>query len=203
MGGEGLKRYYHRQLKREVCEIFAGDYFASNNPLIVFSTLLGSCISVCLQDPISKVSGMNHFMLPSALKEGSILLNDDARYGIQSMELLINSMMKLGARRKHMQAKIFGGGKVLGNSVTAVSESNTLFAINYLKMEEIPILSQDVGGNTGRKLFFFADTFDVYVKKIRHDKSLQDAVLREKQFKDWIQQEKRKEEQNSNLTLFD
>ncbi len=197
-----MRQHYHRQLKREVCEIFAGDYFASGDPRIVFSTLLGSCISVCMQDPISKISGMNHFMLPSVIKKGSILI-DDSRYGIHSMELLINSMMKLGAKRQHMQAKIFGGGRVLGNSASTVSESNVLFAINYLQMEDIPILSQDVGGISGRKLFFFADTFDVYVKKIRYDKSLQDAVRREKQFREWMRQEKSKEKQNSNLTLFD
>ncbi len=198
-----MKQGYHKQLNRMVCEIFAGDYHASKDPKLVFSTLLGSCISVCMQDSVNKISGINHFMLPSALKGDSILLNGDARYGIQSMELLINSMMKLGATRKHLKAKVFGGGKVLGTTVTAVSDSNIMFALNFLQMEEIPILAKDVGGNTGRKLYFFPETFEVFVKKIHYNKSLEQAVDREKHFLRWMNNKKRNEEAVSNLTLFE
>jgi len=198
-----LKQGYHKQLNRIVCELFAGDYHASNDESLVLSTLLGSCISVCLLDKQNKIAGMNHFMLPGVIRGGSILLNDDARYGVHSMELLINNMMKLGAKRNNLRAKVFGGGKVLGTTITAVSDSNIEFAINYLKMEEIPILSQDVGGNVGRKIYFYPDSFDIFVKKISYNKSLEDAVAREKRFLQFMQKQKNKEAKATNLTLFD
>lgn len=198
-----MKQGFNRQLNRMVCEIFAGDYFASKDPSLVFSTLLGSCVSVCLQDPTTKISGMNHFMLPSAVRGDNILFNDDARYGMQSMELLINMMMKLGARRNKFQAKVFGAGKVLGTTVTSVSESNAQFALSFLAMEEIPILVKDLGGDVGRKLFFFPETYEVYVKKIRYNKTLETAVAREKEFMTFMQKKKEREKKaQENLTLF-
>lgn len=198
-----MKQSYHKQLNRTVCELFAGDYHVSTDVNVVLSTLLGSCISVCLLDTKSRIAGMNHFMLPSVIRGDSILLNDDARYGIQSMELLINNMMKLGAKRNNLRAKVFGGGKVLGTTVTAVSDSNIEFAMNYLHMEEIPIISKDVGGDVGRKIYFFPESFDVFVKKIRYNKSLEHAVSREKEFLQFMNKQKNTELKNNNLTLFD
>ncbi|WP_084019443.1 hypothetical protein [Desulfuribacillus alkaliarsenatis] len=198
-----MNQRYNRQLDRTVCEIFAGDYYSTKDTNLVFSTLLGSCISVCLRDKTTKISGMNHFMLPSAVRGDNILFNDDARYGMQSMELLINSMMKLGATRNGLQAKVFGGGKVLGTTVTAVSDSNVQFALSYLQMEQIPILSRDVGSDVGRKIFFFPESFEVYVKKIRYNKTLETAVAREKEFMQFMNKKKEQEKaKDDNITFF-
>lgn len=186
-----------------MCELFAGDYKATVEEDLVLSTLLGSCIAVCLLDSYNMVAGMNHFMLPSAVRTTNILLEEDARYGVQSMELMINEMMKLGADRKKLKAKVFGGGKVLGNTITGVSDSNIEFAFNFLEMENIPVLAKNVGGDFGRKIYFYPETFDVYVKKIRYNKTLEDAAKREREFLEYMRKQKRMEAEADNLVLFD
>ncbi|OEH85628.1 hypothetical protein BHU72_02180 [Desulfuribacillus stibiiarsenatis] len=197
-----MKKGLNKQLNKLTYELFAGDYYATNERDIVMSTLLGSCISVCLLDTVNKVAGMNHFMLPSAVRGNDIIFNEDARYGIQSMEMMINAMMKKGAHRLYLKAKVFGGGKVLDTTTSNVAKSNIEFAINYLKMEDIPILAKDVGGESGRKIYFFPDTFEIYLKRIRYNKTLEHAVARERQFLDWMKKQKASTN-DDNLTLFD
>lgn len=194
-----MKKFFNRKFNRYTYEIFAGDYYTTKEQQVVLTTLLGSCISVCIRDKVTGVVGINHFMLPGAVRREDIIFNEDARYGINAMEKMINGMMKLGARRNTMQAKVFGGGRVMDTSMTNVAQSNIDFALTYLQMEEIPILTQDVGGKAGRKLFFFPDTFAVYLKRIQYEKTLQTAVNREKKFMQWMHKQQREE---SDLTLF-
>ena len=94
-----------------------GEHYASNIPVTI-STLLGSCIAVCLFDPVNHVMGMNHFLLSChrPFGNGPIFSTDAGRYGINAMELLINEMYKLGARRSCLKAKAFGGGNLFKGS---------------------------------------------------------------------------------------
>lgn len=158
---------FNARLNREVTFIHPGEYFSSYEDIII-STLLGSCISVVLIDRINEVGGCNHFMLPSSVSS-DFFLTKSGKYGMHAMELLINSLMKNGAERKYFEAKVFGGASVmqsLGKSYINVSKSNIDFAFNYLKIESIKIISSDVGGIYGRKIFLYPKTGKVLLKRL-------------------------------------
>ena len=198
-----MKKQFNNRLGRMVYEIFAGEYVAVNKKEnAVISTLLGSCVSVCLHDPKAKVSGMNHFMLPGKISSEELLVSEDARYGIYSMEVLINEMLKRGAEKPRIKAKVFGGGKVLNNtsSMGNVSKANIEFTQTFLKMENIPVISNDVGKNVGRKLFFYPETFTIYVKKITYGTSVEEAVNRDKRFFERMEKDRA---ESGDVTLFD
>lgn len=150
---------------RQMTTIHIGDLYVSNKSMTIY-TVLGSCVSVCLYDPNKNIGGINHILLPGEadLKR----YNACASYGINAMELLINKMIKMGANRKNLYAKIFGGGHILGtiSAQRGPGAKNTTFAREFLKMENIPIISEDTGGNYIRKLYFHPDTFEVFVKKM-------------------------------------
>src|SRR5205823_9848306 len=135
--GEASFFFYDAHFKNDAVKILPGEYFVHHEDMLIMTTL-GSCIAACLWDRNARIGGMNHFMLP----EGA---GDSGRYGSYAMELLINEMMKRGASRGSMEAKVFGGGQVFsGMSTMNVGERNTRFVIEYLKTERIPILSKDV-----------------------------------------------------------
>lgn len=195
-----MRKSFNHRLKRQVYELFAGDYYATNEKGAVLTTLLGSCVSVCLKDETTGVVGMNHFMLPSTIRLEEIIFSEDARYGILSMEKMINNMMKLGANRKRLKAKVFGGGRIMDSTHTDISSTNADFAKIYLQMEDIPILSSDLGGDYGRKLFFFAESFTIYMKKIPNKRVINKTLNAEKDFLRWIKNE---QDQESDVTFFD
>ena len=161
-------RYFDRHFNQEAVKILPGEYFATGEDGMIV-TVLGSCISVCLRDSITKVGGMNHFLLPSSddgIADG--LLSESARYGTYAMELLINELLKLGASKSRLEAKIFGGGNMLrGITTTNVGERNAEFVLHYLRTEQIPILADDLLGPYPRKIYFFTDTGEVKVRKIK------------------------------------
>ncbi|MCH1930149.1 chemoreceptor glutamine deamidase CheD [Shewanella sp. A25] len=160
-------RYYDRNFEREAVKILPGEYFATReNTMIV--TVLGSCVAVCLYDPILKIGGMNHFLLPNDNNTTPTLMTESARYGVYAMELLINHVLKLGARRNALEAKVFGGGNVLkGFTVQNIGERNAEFVLEYLQMEQIPIIAADLLDIFPRKVYFFPDTGKVQVRKIK------------------------------------
>ena len=123
-------------------------------------TMLGSCIAACLWDRETKIGGMNHFMLP----EGDA---GSGRYGSYATELLINEMVKRGATRSTLEAKVFGGGHVIeGMNTMNIGERNTRFVIDYLKTERIPILFKDVLGPYPRKVCFLPASGKAMVKRL-------------------------------------
>ena len=157
--GEASFFYYDAHFKNEAIKVLPGEYFVYAEDILIMTTL-GSCIAACLWDRNAKVGGMNHFMLP----EGS---GDSGRYGSFAMELLINEMMKLGAQRSSMEAKVFGGGQVIsGMNTINVGERNTAFVMNYLKTERIPILSKDVLDIYPRKVCFLPRSGKAMVKRL-------------------------------------
>jgi chemotaxis receptor (MCP) glutamine deamidase CheD len=144
--------------------IHIGGIHASREPAVV-RTVLGSCIAVCLRDPIARIGGMNHFLLP----HGGDHELASARYGIHAMELLINGCMKAGADRASLEAKVFGGGRVLrmASEATDVANSNIRFAFEFLETECIPVVKRDVGGTCPREVYFYSDTGRVLVRHLR------------------------------------
>lgn len=161
--GEASFFFVDHHFQYPAVKVLPGEYYVSNENLMVM-TVLGSCIAACIWDPRVNVGGMNHFMLP----EGDS--NDvSGRYGSFAMELLINEMLKLGARRESMQAKVFGGGQVMHNFTTMnVGERNTQFVMDYLKTERIPIVSKDVLDIYPRKVVFFPTSGKALVKRLAH-----------------------------------
>ncbi|GKS86707.1 MULTISPECIES: chemoreceptor glutamine deamidase CheD [unclassified Acidovorax] len=161
--GEASFFFFDHHFQHNAVKVLPGEYFVSDENLVIM-TVLGSCIAACLWDSRSRVGGMNHFMLPDGDSS-----DVSGRYGSYAMELLINEMLKLGARRESMQAKIFGGAQVMHNFTTMnVGERNTNFVLNYLQTERIPIVSEDVLDIYPRKVVFFPVTGKAMVKRLAH-----------------------------------
>ena len=157
--GEASFFYYDAHFKNEAVKILPGEYFVFDEDILIMTTL-GSCIAACLWDRDAKIGGMNHFMLPDG-DAGS------GRYGSYAMELLINELMKRGAARHSLEAKVFGGGQVIsGMSTMNVGERNTAFVIDYLKTERIPIMSKDVLDIYPRKVCFLPASGKAMVKRL-------------------------------------
>lgn len=131
--------------------IIQGEWKVLNDPDAVLTTILGSCVAACMRDPVAGIGGMNHFLLPGT---GNNTGGDATRFGVHLMELLINGLLKQGARRDRLEAKIFGGAKTIA-SFSNVGEQNALFATQFLKDERIPIVGASTGGDHGRKLEFW------------------------------------------------
>ncbi|HEY9547793.1 MAG TPA: chemoreceptor glutamine deamidase CheD [Solimonas sp.] len=156
------RRYRDRDLGNDAIKILPGEFQVTSED-IVLVTLLGSCVSACLRDPLAGVGGINHFMLPEAEALGS----SSARYGAYAMEVLINELLKRGARRERLEAKVFGGGNVIkGMTVANVGARNASFALRYLEDEHIRILAQDLGGIDARKLGYFPRSGRVLLKHL-------------------------------------
>lgn len=153
--------YYDPALDADVIKLLPAEWRVSSDP-IALATVLGSCVAACLYDPSTCVGGMNHFMLPDAAPgDGS------ARYGAHAMELLINGLLKHGAMRSRLQAKVFGGGNVLpGMTLDPIGTRNGNFVLNYLTAERIPIVAQDLFGVQPRKVCFFVRTGRTLVKRL-------------------------------------
>src|SRR5262245_5069328 len=141
------------QMQEKVLQV--GEVYASPEPVRI-RTVLGSCISACLFDPVTGVGGMNHFMLPHGSEDKEL----PARYGVHAMELLITTIMKLGGDRRRLQAKVFGGGHVLvlQDQLLAVPEANIQFAKHFLTTEQIPIRGLRVGGDRPLLVHFYPQT---------------------------------------------
>jgi chemotaxis protein CheD len=159
--GEASFFWYDSQFRNEAVKVLPGEYFVYHEDLLVMTTL-GSCIAACLWDRNARVGGMNHFMLPEGGSAGT-----GGRYGSFAMELLINEMMKLGAQRSTMEAKVFGGGQVVsGMTSMNVGERNTTFVLDYLKAERIPVVSKDVLDVYPRKVCFLPASGKAMVKRL-------------------------------------
>ena len=152
------------KMKKKV-SIHIGELYASKNPAIVH-TLLGSCVAVCIFDPIKHIGGMNHILLPGNVNMKDF--TDSTRYGINAMELLINMIMNLGGNRNRLLAKTFGGGHILGgiSEEDGPGQKNIQFVLEFLRVEEIKVISQNLGGYDSRRIYFHTDTGDVFLKRI-------------------------------------
>ena len=161
--GEASFFYFDHHFQYNSVKVLPGEYFVSSDQLVIM-TVLGSCIAACLWDSRAGIGGMNHFMLPE-----SEAAEVSGRYGSYAMELLINEMMKAGARRESLQAKIFGGAQVMAGFTTMnVGDRNTSFVKEYLRTERIPLLSEDVLDIHPRKVVFFPTTGKAMVKRLAH-----------------------------------
>ncbi len=157
--GEASFFFYDAHFKNDAVKILPGEYFVHDEDMLIMTTL-GSCIAACIWDRNARIGGMNHFMLP----EGS---GDSGRYGSYAMELLINELLKRGASRLTLEAKVFGGGQVIsGMNTMNVGERNTQFVMDYLKTEHITVVSKDVLDIYPRKVCFLPASGKAMVKRL-------------------------------------
>jgi chemotaxis protein CheD len=160
-------RYFDPQLGVPAVKLLPGQYHVTCDD-VVQVTVLGSCVAACLRDSVQCIGGMNHFMLPDAGSEGATRFGASSRYGAFAMELLINELLKLGAKRANLEAKVFGGGNVMKTlSLSTVGERNAEFVLRFLATEKIKVLAQDLVDVYPRKIYHFPRTGIVRVKKLR------------------------------------
>jgi chemotaxis protein CheD len=156
--------YYDRTFDCDAAKILPGEYYYTQQNMLIV-TVLGSCVAACIRDRVTGLGGMNHFMLPDGGDSGPV--SASMRYGTFAMEVLINDLLKAGARRESLEAKVFGGGAVLrGFTAMNVGERNATFVTNFLKTEKIPVLAEDLNDIYPRKVYFFPRTGKVLVKKL-------------------------------------
>jgi len=158
--------YYDRTFDVDAAKILPGEYYYTGKNMLIV-TVLGSCVSACIRDRVSGLGGMNHFMLPDGGGDAGSPVSASMRYGTFAMEVLINDLLKAGARRENLEAKVFGGGAVLrGFTAMNVGERNAAFVTQFLKTERIPVLASDLNDIYPRKVYFFPKTGKVLVKKL-------------------------------------
>jgi chemotaxis protein CheD len=159
--GEASFFFHDAHFRNDAVKVLPGEFFVHDEDILIMTTL-GSCIAACLWDRERRVGGLNHFMLPDA-GTGA----DGGRYGAYAMELLINELIKRGASRTTLEAKVFGGGAVIGgmNSLN-VGERNTRFVLDYLKTERIAVVSKDVLDVYPRKVCFLPASGKAMVKRL-------------------------------------
>lgn len=133
--------------------IIQGEHAVVAEPKVVVTTVLGSCVAVCLRDPVARIGGMNHFLLPEPGGVGKVRQEDMQRYGVHAMEMLINALMSRGAERGRLSAHVYGGANVLAG-LTSIGSANAAFARRFLSTERIGVTHEDLGGAAARRVEF-------------------------------------------------
>jgi chemotaxis protein CheD len=169
-GFEHVNRYWDPGREIIAAKILPGEYYVTQENELI-TTVLGSCVSACIRDKETGIGGMNHFMLPEInagkLKQGSeTIVGIATRYGNYAMEHLINTILSNGGKRKNLEVKVFGGGKIIP-TLTDVGMKNIGFVLDYIDQEGLKLLSQDLGDIYPRKVIYFPSTGKVGMKKIQ------------------------------------
>jgi chemotaxis protein CheD len=161
--------YFDRTFDCNAAKISPGEYYFTDKDMVIV-TVLGSCVSACIRDSVSGIGGMNHFMLPDgASADRDSPVSESMRYGTYAMEVLINQLLRNGARRENLEAKIFGGGNVLKSFTTMnVGDRNAIFVRKFLKEERIKVTGEDLLDIYPRKVYYFPKTGKVLVKKLKN-----------------------------------
>jgi chemotaxis protein CheD len=164
-----MNKHHDLHFNKDIITIYPGEFYSSPGPELI-STVLGSCISIALFDLPHEIGGMNHFMLAKdCCLKSTTSDNAMGRFGEYAIELLVNDLMKKGAARKNLTAKIFGGSNVFGlppEMGAQIGSVNIEFAFDYLQTEQIPVISSDTGGIFPRKIVFEPKTSKVWLKRI-------------------------------------
>ncbi len=159
--------YYDRTFDCDAAKILPGEYYYTCKDMMIV-TVLGSCVSACIRDRMTGIGGMNHFMLPDGGSDLDSPVSASMRYGTYAMEVLINDLLKAGARRENLEAKVFGGGNVLRGFIAInVGERNAQFVRAFLRAENIRVVAEDLNDIHPRKVYFFPRTGKVLVKKLK------------------------------------
>jgi len=196
-----VRRMRDKRFPHEIASILPGEFFVSREPMVVY-TVLGSCISACIRDPCTGVGGMNHFMLPAPKEHqsGDAWGGESTRYGSFAMEQLINGILSRGGVKQRLEIKLFGAGKLYESNID-VGARNSEWVLRYLNDEGLPIAKRDLGDVFPRKLYYFTDSGRVLLKKITRIKN-RTIMVRESDYEYRLYQERNRQEQQSDITLF-
>ena len=194
-----IRRMNDGRFPTEVACILPGEFFVSREPMVVY-TVLGSCISACVRDPIAGVGGMNHFMLPAPKEHqsGDAWGGESTRYGSFAMEQLINEILKRGGMKHRLEVKLFGAGRIYDGNID-VGARNTEWVLQYLKTEGYALAKSDLGDVFPRKVYYFTDSGRVLMKKLERVKN-RTIVDRETEYQHRIEVEPVAQE--NTVTLF-
>lgn len=184
LGFENINRYWDPENGIFAAKLLPGDYYVTKDEEMI-TTVLGSCVSACIRDSVLGIGGMNHFMLPETSRsrlnsrEESVV-GTALRYGNYAMEHLINTILQHGGKRKNLEVKLFGGGKIIA-TLGDVGSRNIEFVLDYVDTEALNLVSHDLGDIYPRKVNFYPMTGKVRMKKIK-DLHNETIVLRERQY---------------------
>jgi len=142
---EGCERRVH---------IIQGEYNVSDDPDVMLTTLLGSCVAACLRDPVARIGGMNHFLLPGQEAGEGVPRSVGETYGVHLMELLVNGLLRRGARRDRLEGKLFGGARTM-DGLADIGARNAGFAERFLNHEGIRLIGGSLRGEHGRRIQFW------------------------------------------------
>jgi len=157
--------YFDREFDSAAVKLLPNEYYVTPDDMVL-STVLGSCVAACVRDSTAGVGGMNHFMLPDDGNSGNSA-SASMRYGAYAMEMLLNELLKAGARRERLEAKVFGGGAVLANmTMLNIGDRNADFVLRYLQMEQVRVAAQDLRGNLPRRISYFPRSGKVMVRRL-------------------------------------
>jgi chemotaxis protein CheD len=164
------RRHWDNENKCWVVRLMPGDCCVGTGNEAI-TTVLGSCVSACIRDPLRRIGGMNHFMLPEDTTGGKSTWSQpeiglSARFGSHAMEVLINALLKRGARRDRLEVKLFGGSRIL-TSMTDIGARNVAFIRNFVVVEGLQVLAADLGSMHPRRVLYFPDTGRVRVKRLQ------------------------------------
>ncbi len=171
------------EFRARAWKVYLGRHLVSNRPDVMMVTTLGSCVAACIHDPVAKIGGMNHFLLPEDPSGGRGHGPADAaaRYGGVAMERLINELLAGGARRERLIVKVFGGARVIESSYD-IGAANARFVIDYISKEELTLAGQDLGGIAARRVHYFPADGKV-MRRLLQPRALQGAGRRERLFR--------------------
>lgn len=162
--------------------LYPGEYFASRDDCLI-ATVVSSCVVVCLHDPIKRLGGMGHFIVPGSIGTEGIVADTIAAHGIASMEHLIGEIVKLGGDRRSCRATLFGAaGPGRGEANMDVLQSNIRFLHEYFSIERIAVAKQDLGGTARRKIFFHPENGSLYRKFLVNNNDHSEFVRLEKEY---------------------
>jgi chemotaxis protein CheD len=153
----GGRRFFDSVVDSWIVKVFPGEYYVTGKSDEVLITVLGSCVSACIRDPLIGVGGMNHFMLPQSQSGKWGQDSEPTRFGNFAMEKLINELIKAGASRDRMEIKVFGGGNVT-DSTQAIGTQNAEFVLRFLQDEGLRCFAKDLEGNLPRRIHYYPKT---------------------------------------------
>lgn len=174
----GSRRYFDQNFEVTVVKLYSGDCYVSSVQDEMLVTILGSCIAACVRDPVARVAGMNHFLLPG--DPSSSTQSDGARYGAFAMEQLFNKLMAAGGRKDRFEIKLFGGGNVIESSAL-IGTRNIAFVKDFLKREGLSIAAHDLGGDQPRRIHYFSADGRVMMRKLQRKEDMR-VISEEKQY---------------------
>lgn len=168
-----IRQFWMPLRQRLAVKVVAGDYYVTQEDEIV-CTVLGSCVSTCIRDPIAGIGGINHFLLPDA---DCNILSSSNRYGVFAMEQLINAIIKYGGKRENFEIKIVGGGNMMAGP-NEIGQRNIEFVKQFLATEGLPIMAEDVGGTQARRIQYIINSGQLMVNKLKESKN-EETMVRE------------------------